>query len=206
MWEQGAGSREQGPTHRLENKKPEPPSSSLPIVTSQECGAFYRGGEEGQHILRNDNSAGHRVAPMGNAARGPSLTAQLHTVSKNTKDRSLTHTLQGSTGVSPLGPCLQGPDEDSHHPQRLQPETPRLLTGQTVPKSSTCDEATHGHAGKGLHIQGMPGLSESRKANMKQMGLSRSYKLPKGTPAVQQWVGTFQKSIPMRAGQKRLSW
>lgn len=82
------------------------------------------------------------------------------------------------------------------------PRCLRLLTGRTMPKSNTCDDPTHGHAGKGLHIQGMPGLSESRKANMKQMGLSRSYKLPKGTPAVQQWVGTFQKSIPMRAGHE----
>lgn len=63
---------------------------------------------------------------------------------------------------------------------------------------------THRHAGKRLHIQGMPGLSESRKANMEQMGLSRSYKLPKGTPAVQQWVGTFQQPIPMRTGDKAL--
>lgn len=71
-----------------------------------------------------------------------------------------------------LEPCLQGPDEDSSHSQRLAAAGVGgclcLLLGQPVPKSNSCSDSTHRHAGKGLHLQDLSGLSET----VEQMGLS----------------------------------
>lgn len=62
--EQGARPNPQA-AEQQQKTNPDPPSSSFPIVTSQECGAFYRGGEEGsplvrpgQHILGSDTVPG----------------------------------------------------------------------------------------------------------------------------------------------------